>query len=136
MMTIVSAFLLAGCVHEGDMVPLNDAATKLGIPRAEATAYGTGGGPIIVTMPDGEVLTGRYHVIIGGSLSAGFAAARGSRATVLVSGLSSNTALENPFVAQASGSRGTTITCEGMAGIGGASGQCMTGNGAAYQIIF
>lgn len=52
---MIGLLVLAGCARQADMVPINDAAVAAGIPKLETMLYGTGYGPVTVTMGDGEV---------------------------------------------------------------------------------
>jgi hypothetical protein len=128
---------LAGCARVADMVPLNDAATAVGIPKLDVALYGTGYGPATVTMPDGEVLNGHYHLAVGGAVGTSFGVASGRRGTVIVSDSSTVIPMQNPFMLQAAGQRGTTMTCEGSAGgMGHGGALCTTNHGAEYQMMF
>ena len=129
--------VLVGCAREADMVALNDAATAVGIPRLEVALYGTGYGPATVKMPGGEVLNGHYRLAIGGAVATGFGNASGPMGTAVVSGSSSVVPMQNPFMLQAAGNRGTTMTCQGSAGgLGHGGAVCTTNRGAEYQMIF
>ena len=128
---------LAGCAREADMVPLNDAANAAGVPKLNATLYGTGYGPATITMPDGEILSGHYRLAIGGASSVGYATASGSGGTEFVSSSASVIPMQSPFTLQATGNRGTSIVCQGSAGgLGHGEGVCMTNHGARYQMMF
>lgn len=128
---LVSAFCLAGCGRAVEMVPLNDAASALGIPRMDVALYGTGYGPAVATMPSGEVLSGHYRLAIGGAVSNGFATAYTPRGSAIVSETAVSTPLQNPFTLQATGNRGTTMTCSGSAGgLGHGDAVCTTNSGA------
>lgn len=128
---------LAGCGRQADMVPMNDAANAAGTPTLSMELYGVGYGPATFTMPGGEVLNGHYHLAIGGSVSTGFATVSGRRGTAFASDSSISTPMQNPFMLQAAGARGTSITCEGSAGgLGHGSAVCMTNHGAQYQMMF
>jgi hypothetical protein len=104
--------MFVGCAREGDMVPLNDAANAAGIPKLDVSLYGTGFGPATVTMPGGEILSGHYRLAVGGSVATGFATASGPPGTANVSGSSSVVPMQNPFMLQAAGKLGTTMTCQ------------------------
>jgi hypothetical protein len=128
---------MSGCAREADMVPLNDAATAVGIPKIDVALYGTGYGPATVTMPDGEILNGHYHLGIGGAVATGFGTASDPWGTTVVSGSSSVVPMQNPFILQAAGKQGTTMTCEGSAGgLGHGSAVCTTNHLAQYQMMF
>jgi hypothetical protein len=68
----LGAVLLAGCADTADTFPLNDAARKIGRPKVEFVRTGIGRGPITITMPDGEVLTGTWRVAFDGAVGMGF----------------------------------------------------------------
>jgi hypothetical protein len=134
---VVAATALAGCAREADMVPLNDTANVTGIPKLGLSLYGTGHGPATVTMPDGEILNGHYRLAVGGAVASGFGTASGPRGTTFVSGSSSVVPNQNPFMLQATGKQGTTITCQGSAGgLGHGDAVCTTNRGAQYQMMF
>jgi hypothetical protein len=116
-------------------VPLNDAAVKLGTPKVEATLYGTGYGPVTVTMPNGEVLSGHYRVSVGGAVASSFGTAITPRGSAVVTGTAVSTPFNNPFNAQAVGPNGTSIICQGSGGGGHADGVCQTNTGAQYQMM-
>ncbi len=119
------------------MIPLNAAASAAGVPVLAATLYGTGYGPAVVTMPDGEVLNGHYRLIIGGTISSGFASASGPRGNALASGSAMSMQLENPFLLSVVGNRGTTMICNGSGGgAGHATAVCETNHGTQYQMMF
>jgi opacity protein-like surface antigen len=133
----VAAALLAGCARTADVVPLDDAATAAGIPKIDMTLYGTGYGPVTVTMPDGEVLTGHYQLSLSGMVSSGSATATGSSGSATVSGSAIAMPTTGSFVLQAVGNHGTSISCRGEAGgLGHGSTVCVTNHGAHYQLIF
>lgn len=76
---IAAAALLTDCAGTVTLYPENDIAQKTGVITAEIPNYGVGSGPIKLVMPDGEVLTGQYTVLVGGSANFGsvFASALG-----------------------------------------------------------
>ena len=104
------------CARDADMVPLNEAANAVGIPKLNTTLTGTGYGPVTVTMPDGEVLSGHWRSAAGGASAIGFATMKGPRGVSIVSSSSSVVPLQNAFTLQATGNRGTTMVCQGSAG--------------------
>jgi hypothetical protein len=134
---LVVLVALFACARDADMVPLNPQAEQLGIPKLAATLYGTGYGPISVTMPDGEVLSGHYRLAVGGAVTAGFASTYGRGGSAAASSTAVSTPLNNPFTAQATGTRGTTMICEGSAGgMGHGDAVCTMRGGAQYQMMF
>jgi hypothetical protein len=134
---LIAGLALIGCAREADMVPLNDAANAAGIPRLDVALYGTGYGPATVTMADGEVLNGHYHLAIGGAVAVGFGTVSGPRGSMVGSSVASMAPMQNPFTLQAIGRAGTTMTCEGSAGgMGHGECICITNRGAQYQMMF
>ncbi len=137
MVAVVGLLELATCSREADIVPLNDAATATGVPKLSAVLYGTGYGPVTVTMPDGEVLSGHYRLAVGGAVASGFGTAAGPGGTAVVSGSSSVVSMQNPFTLQVTGSRGTTMVCQGTAGgVGHGDAVCTTNRKAQYHMMF
>ncbi len=134
---IIVALLLSGCGRAVSMVPLNDAAAAAGNPKMDLTLYGTGYGPAVVTMPNGDVLNGNYRLAVGGVVTSGTAVAYTARRSAVASGTAVSTSLQNPFTLQAAGSRGVSIVCSGSAGgMGHGDAVCTTNNGAQYQMMF
>lgn len=111
-MAVAAGLLLAGCSTGADVAAMNQEARNGPLPRVELRGRGFGGGPFRVTMPDGEVMEGRYSAPSTGLIMAG------------------------PFRAQAAGPR-TTMTCQGnwASGQGGAECTAVPGE-ARYQILF
>jgi hypothetical protein len=130
---IGTALALAGCNTTSDVAPLNYEASKGPIPKIELLGRGWGGGPFRVTMPDGEILTGRYVAPRTGG-SVGFGTIIGPKGATSVSTFTSGTS--GPFAAQATGSHGATIACQGSYGGMDGSAICETNRGAQYQILF
>jgi len=134
---LIGLLVLVACARSADVMPLNEAANAVGIPKFDMVLYGTGHGPVTVTMPNGEVLTGHYLLMIGGAVATGFGTAVGPRGTSMATGTSTIMPMQSPFVLQAVGDRGTTIACQGTAGgMGHGSMTCTTNHGAQYQVIF
>lgn len=141
---VTGVLALAGCVPPGglvrqaDIVPLNEAATAAGTPTLTLVLYGTGYGPVTGTMPDGESLTGHYHLARDDAVAIGLGTAFGPRGGVTTAtGVSAIQPTEGAFVLQAAGNRGTTIVCHGTAGgMGHGDMVCSTNHGAQYQVIF
>jgi hypothetical protein len=112
--------------------PLDDAARQVGTPHFTYTAQGIGRGPVTITMPDGEVLHGRYQIMPGGSFGLAAVAGRGGVTT----GMKTSTALSAPGEVIANGPT-TVVTCDVQATIGGHGfGRCATDKGAHYQVMF
>ncbi len=115
--TLISAVLLAatlgGC-DRVDMVPLNQQAQAVGSPRL-VFARGLPGGPLKVTMPDGEGLTGFYRID-----------------EVPVASTASDPGGGN-FHATLRGPR-TTLVCTASLVAGHGPGECRGQDGAAYRL--
>ncbi len=138
-LVLIAAFaaILSGCARSADIMPLDDAARTIGVPKVDMELYGTGYGPVTVTMPDGEILTGHYQLAIGGTVSSGFATATGPGGSAFASGAATTVPINNPFILQATGNRGTSISCQGSAGgLGHGNTVCVTNRGAHYQLVF
>lgn len=134
---LLVALCIAGCGRVVDMVPLNDVATAAGSPKMDMTLYGTGYGPATVTMPNGEVLNGHYRLAIGGAVTTGYATAYTPKGSAVATGSAVSTPMNNPFMLQAAGAHGTSITCQGSAGgMGHGDAVCTTNEGAQYQMMF
>jgi len=73
------ALVVGGCTATAEVGALNDKARQVGLPKMEFVKQGTGGGPVTVTMPDGEVLHGRYGVATDGVVGIGSGTAFGPR---------------------------------------------------------
>ena len=126
MRSILIAALLAvtGCTDTADLFPMNEQAQQAGVPHVEFRR-GLPHGPIKVTMPDGEVLTGSFQVAQQGAFVTAFG--QGGSATAFASSGGGN------FYAAASGPR-TTLVCRGNVSFGHGGGECRTQAGAVYQI--
>lgn len=134
---VLVLLMVAGCARSADIVPLNDAANAAGIPKMDLQLYGTGYGPVTVTMPDREVLTGHYRLMLGAAVATGFGTAYGPRGAAFATGTSTIIPTTGPFVLQAVGNRGTMIACQGTAGgMGHGTMECATNHGAQYQVMF
>lgn len=113
-----------GCTDTADMFPMNEQAQAMGTPHVEFRR-GLPHGPVTVTMPTGEVLTGSFQVAIGGGTVTAFGA--GGSATAVGVSAGGN------FFAAASGPK-TSLVCRGNVSFGHGGGECRTQNGALYQI--
>ena len=61
---------------------------QIGSPRFEFVRQGVNHGPVTITMPDGEVLNGRYQVIQGGAVTLRSASAFRTSGSAFASGSS------------------------------------------------
>ena len=129
----VLAFLSTGCTvtRQVHLYPLNTPGTVL---QGVIVGHGQGHGTAKLVMPDGELLSGEYSIVFGGTYgfgsiltSAGF----GSAAGVSINGRGEGTA-------SMVGDRGTSAQCEflnaNMTGHG--SGACRLSNGHVYRMLY
>ena len=108
---------LVGCAGTADTFPLNDAAKRLGPVRVSFTRTGIGSGPVTITMPNGEVLTGEYRVAFGSSEAFAFSGSHSASAIVISDG---------PVQFVATGPK-TQMLCRGTSTpMGHGSGECQT----------
>ncbi len=118
----------------------NDQARALGNPKLEFTHLMGTTGAFKATMPDGEILTGRYSLLQGGAVGFGslYATAYGSGGFASGSAFSNTSmfSMTNPAVADAQGPK-STIHCEVMNSIGAhGNGVCETDKGARYRVQY
>jgi hypothetical protein len=86
---------------------------------------GTGSGPVTITMADGEVLKGTYHVAFGESEGFAFSGAQTASALVITNG---------PVQFVATGPK-TQVLCRGTSSPGGhGNGECQTYDGAVWAV--
>ncbi|MFZ1922284.1 MAG: hypothetical protein WA280_04860 [Xanthobacteraceae bacterium] len=110
------------------MFPLDDASLAAGIPKVDFVMYGTGHGPVTVTMPDGEILTGEYQVTENEAV--GLVMAGTHVATAMAAGSG------RPVAVNATGSRGTIMSCDGALDVGGhGTLVCHTNRGTNYRVM-
>jgi len=120
--------LCAACGGSGRTFPLDDASLAAGTPKVEFVMYGTGHGPVTVTMPNGEILKGEYQVTENAAVGFGFSGVQ----TATAIGYGSN----RPVAVNAVGDRGTILTCDGALDIGGhGSLVCQTNHGTRYRVM-
>ncbi len=125
--TLILSGLLAGCIEVGQVIPLDETAKAIGVPRIEIVLHNTAHGGVGITMPDGEILQGEYQILS----SAAFAMAPSGQyaATGLPIG-------SRHVAVQATGIR-TTMSCDGLANAQGhGSAECQTNIGAHYRVLF
>jgi hypothetical protein len=118
----------AGCTDHGRAFPLDDASLTAGVPKFDFVRQGIGRGPVTVTMPDGEVLTGDYQVTNNDSVGVAFAGGQ------MATGFASHSG--RPVAVNATGPRGTILTCDGALDIGGHGTLiCQTNHGTHYRVM-
>lgn len=141
--TIVSA-ILCGCtvtrtVH---LYPVDAPAADAAVLTGVIVGHGQGHGIAKINMPDGEVLSGEYSIVFGGSYGFGsiMGTVYGQRGSASVSGTSANFSIDGRGEGSASvvGERGTTAQCEflnaNMTGHG--YGACRSSKGITYRMIY
>lgn len=133
---ILAILPLCTCTDTGQMTPLNDEAARLGPPKFEFVRQGTSQGPVTITMPDGEVLHGRYQVVQGGAIGFGSASSVGTGGSAFATGSSVVMSGGGAVLISASGDRGSSMTCQGQVSFGHGGGICRTLRGAEYQMMF
>jgi hypothetical protein len=128
MRTLLAAVLLlglCGCTDSADVFPMNDAAHQIGRIKVSFVRTGVGRGPVTITMPDGEILTGQYRVAFGSSVGMAFSGGRSASALVIGDG---------PVQFVATGPK-TEILCRGTSTpMGSGNGQCQTYEGAVWAV--
>jgi hypothetical protein len=124
-LVLCSVLLVAGCADTADTFPLNSAARSLGPIKADFVRTGTGRGPVIITMADGEVLKGEYRVAFNSASAFAFSGTRSASALVISDG---------PVQFVATGPK-TQILCRGRSStMGHGNGECQTFEGAVWAI--
>ena len=109
------------------MFPLDEASARDGLPTLTYTEFGLDHGPIKMTMPDGEIMTGEYQVTENAAIGMGFAGGHSATAVGYGSG--------RPVAVNAIGDRGTILNCDGTADIAGNGTLiCQTSKGSHYRI--
>lgn len=116
---------LCSCADTADNFPLNASAKQIGALKISFDRTGVGSGPVTITMPDGEMLQGRYRVAFGSATGMAFSGAASATALVITDG---------PVQFVASGPK-TQMLCRGVSStMGHGSGQCQTFEGAVWAI--
>lgn len=124
---VLGIFILSGCADTGRVFPLDDAAMNAGIPKFEFVRQGIGRGPVTVTMPDGEILTGAYQVTENAAVGVGFAGGQSATAIAMGSGRHTTASAVGPH---------TIMNCDLILDIGGhGSGTCQTNRGMQYRVM-
>jgi hypothetical protein len=108
---------------------MDPASAQAGIPKFDFVRQGLGHGPVTITMPDGEILTGEYQVTENAAVGMAFSGPH--MATGMAYGSGRHT------VVSATGTHGTIMNCELMLDIGGhGSGICQTSpQGNQYRVM-
>jgi hypothetical protein len=124
------------------LYPANETALRGGVLTAHLTRQAGSAGPVTFTMPDGEILTGRYTLFLGGSVSFGglYSSMYSARGVATGSAFSTAFAIPSgsPAVADAVGPKGTTIHCEVYNNnwTNHGAGACEVSTGARYRLQY
>ena len=141
---VLGAFLLvAGCVERTlQLYPDNDAAHALGPLQAKALGHGNLNGTITMSLPNGEVLQGRYSINAGG----GFGVGSVYSSVYGIGGSGSGSAVQTSAFISGSGAgeadmmrpQGTTAHCEFLNNNfnGHGHGACRLSGGALYRMQY
>ncbi len=140
-LVLASVALITSCTLTAKAYPVSGPAVADGkVLDAKFTWAGNGSGTVTLTMPDGEVCTGRYATVVGGIMSPEIVAAQG--AAVAVSSASISTGdirgLQTSR-AMLMGNRGTVVDFEGYTS--GASprhgfGRAKDNKGNVWKVIW
>jgi len=143
LLLLAAATLSCGtsCTLTAKAYPVAGPAVRTGqILTAKFTWSGSGSGQVEVTMPDGEVCTGRYSTIVGGVVSPQIVAGAGSTVAVASASVSSGSisGLQTSR-AMLVGTRGTMLDFEGYTS--GANpthgfGQAKDNKGSVWKLIW
>jgi hypothetical protein len=133
---------LTGCTRNARLYPANDLAIAGGVLVANFKSYGSGNGEIEIGMPDGEILSGEYSLVRGGSASFGslYGSVYSTEGSATVSGSANSRTIPGGSQGMASlfGNKGTAMECEfindNFSGHG--NGACKTSTKAMYRLQF
>lgn len=147
MKRLLLCLLLTGCAvapQSARLYPNNDAAIPTGVLEATLTPDNKGGGKLVLTMPDGEVINGEYTVVREGVSAFGTvfgsvyspAAQTGAFGSALSTGTTMKNA--NRGVATAFGSKGTRAACEFLhdSSTQHGYGACQLSTGGVYRLQY
>jgi hypothetical protein len=127
----VTRFLLLGllalcsCAGTATPTPLNVTAEQIGAPRFAIAKTGLPHGPVTITMPNGEVLTGLFELGPEASPFAG----------MHVFGIGAPEPKGGNFAISAHGPQ-TGMACQARIANGHGPGVCRTSSGAEYEVRF
>ena len=141
---ICTCLLIAGCTITRDMqmYPDNDAARALGPLRAKIVGHGNLNGTATMTLPDGQLLQGRYSISHGGSMSFGsvYTSVYGPGGSATGSGSQTSMSFSGQGFGEADmmGSKGTTAHCEFLNDNfnGHGHGACRLSDGSVYRLQY
>jgi len=140
---LTAAFmLLAGCTMTARLYPVNELAIPTGVLVAKYKSYGTQRGEMTVALPSGEILTGEYSVVSGGSIGLGNVYGQVYGQGQVTSGYATSNSFSisgsGQGMASLFGDKGTVMTCEFLNNnfSGHGHGGCQTSTGALYRVIY
>jgi hypothetical protein len=123
--SLMTLLALGACADAADTFPMNAEARKIGRLQLDFVRQGIDRGPVSITMPDQERLTGYYRVNRSGFVGMAFAGGQSASAIGFGDG-----AVQ--FVAH--GPR-TEMLCRGTtSAFGHGNGECQTVEGAVWAI--
>jgi hypothetical protein len=143
----VVAGVLAICsactiTRDVQLYPDNDAARALGPLNGSIVGHGNLNGAITLTMPNGEILNGRYSIGAGGGVGFGslYSSVYGTGGAATGSATTSSMFMSGSGegMADAVGAHGTTTHCEFMNNNfnGHGHGACRMSDGSIYRMQY
>ncbi|MGH6879035.1 MAG: hypothetical protein ACREHV_16875 [Rhizomicrobium sp.] len=141
---LTASAVLTGCTvtRNPQLYPSNEAASSTGLLTAVMVGHGNLNGTITMTMPDGEVLDGRYSISMQGGMgfgslygsvygTAGYASGSAYGSSMMVSSMGQG-------VADMIGPKGTTAHCEFLNNNfnGHGNGACRLSTGGVYRMQY
>lgn len=141
---LTTSIMLSACTvtRNPQLYPDNDNARAIGRLMAVMVGHGNLNGTITMTMPDGEVLDGRYSISMGGGMGFGSLNSSvygtGGYATGSASGSSMMISAMGEGVADMAGPKGTTAHCEFLNNNfnGHGNGACRLSTGGTYRMQY
>jgi hypothetical protein len=134
---------LVGCAHDARLYPANDLAAPGGVLTVRFTSTDSGHGEIEITMPDQDLLKGKYSIVRGVAVGFGrvYGAVYGIGGSASVSGSSQShdvVPAGSSGMAALFGPKGTTMECEFLRDnvSGHGNGACKTSKGALYRLQY
>lgn len=142
---LAAAIVLSGCItitRNPELFPYNDNARLTGRLAAVMVGHGNLNGTISMTMPDGEVLDGRYSISAAGGIGFGtlYSSVYGTGGYATGSALGSSMMISATGygVADMGGPKGTTAHCEFVNNNfnGHGNGACQLSTGGIYRMQY
>jgi hypothetical protein len=139
-----ASLLVAGCVVARDLelYPDNDAAHALGPLHAKIIGHGNLHGTAAMSLPNGQVLQGRYSISAGGGFGVGsvYASVYGPGGSASGSAVSTSASVSREGFGEADmmSPQGTTAHCEFVNNNfnGHGHGACRLSDGALYRMQY